>query len=81
MDPVTPGECLLEVLRKCFLDNGVVGASIASEGAADPPIAGVANPTLAGVGCIGTSSTLVNVVAGLPGPMRLRLTETMTLLP
>ena len=80
-DPVSVGDCELEFVP-CFLDNGILGGSIVGEGAADPPVGGVASPTLAHVFCEeATSTAWVNNGAGVPGPARLELTETMTLIP
>jgi hypothetical protein len=65
---VDAGDCTLTEQRECFLP------AIVSQGAADP-----AQPVAAGVACAPKSSNAaVNVVAGLPGPLRLRLeTETV----
>ena len=71
---VSQQTCSIGKFRKCFTDNGVVGNAIHATGAADPPVNGDSNPTLAALFCIGpTASSAVNSVAGLPGPGRLEL--------
>ncbi|MEB2286023.1 MAG: hypothetical protein B6D46_01575 [Polyangiaceae bacterium UTPRO1] len=73
--------CLTEP-ASCFLDNGEVGNSIIGEGIADPPVAGTALPTIASVSCYPPApAAAVNSFAGLPGPARLTVTETMKLIP
>lgn len=68
--------------RPCFLDNGDIGGSVSAIGVADPPVAGVAHPTLAALFCIGpTSSSAVNTAAGLPGLGRTQLTGTALEIP
>jgi hypothetical protein len=74
-DPVTPGDCVI-TNRLCFLDNGL-GGSIEADGAADPPVNDVSEPTLAAVFCIApTSLPAVNAAAGLPGPGRVTIKGT-----
>jgi hypothetical protein len=68
--------------RSCYLDNGVSGNSITSDGIADPPVGGTASPTITSVFCYPPNgSGAVNSAAGLPGPARLTLGETMKLNP
>ena len=79
-DPATPGECQ-DAPYPCYLDNGVIGNSIVAEGAADPPVAGLASPTIAELHCAQPTGTAFLNVAGLPGPVRQTLVETMELIP
>jgi hypothetical protein len=78
----TPGQTCTGGLRPCYLDQGDIGGSVVSIGQADPPVAGVANPTLAALFCIGpVSSDAVNSAAGLPGLGRLNLKGTAIEIP
>jgi hypothetical protein len=74
-----PDTCTLSVPRPCYLDNGALGGSVAALGIADPPVNGVSHPTLASLFCIApTTSSSVNIAAGLPGLGRLTLPATAT---
>lgn len=69
-----PGACQLS-FRRCFLDNGVLGASVSIVGESTAPAGGHASPTtLGGLFCIpplpGSAS---NANAGLPGLGRTRV--------
>jgi hypothetical protein len=81
IDPVSPGDCE-ERSRSCYLDNGVVGQGIAVAGAEDVPSGGMASPTIAGLYCAPPDGgSFLHIVAGLPGPARFKLRETMRLVP
>ncbi len=81
-DPVTPGDCSIAELASCYLDNGIVGNSITSEGIADPPGGTIATPKVTSLSC-GAPSPIVafNIIMGLPGATRLELVEKMRLRP
>jgi hypothetical protein len=67
-------------LRPCYLDEGVIGGSVAVDGVADSPVGNTAQPTLGALFCVRpTTSAVVNIVAGLPGLGRLTLPGTITL--
>jgi hypothetical protein len=57
----TIGDCVTRQ-RPCFLDP------IVRVGRADPPVAGVAAPTLVGNFCLPRANAAVNAAGGLPGP-------------
>jgi len=74
--------------RGCFLTGSIPGfgnpgtGTLVAEGMADPPIAEVAHPTLAAIGCVGpTGYPQLNNVSGLPGPLRFTQKVTTTALP
>ncbi len=68
-----PGACGTHH-RYCFLDQGVLGGSVAVSGTATPPVAGVSEPTdLGSLACIRSgNSGFQNSAAGLPGLARTR---------
>jgi hypothetical protein len=78
-----PGDtCSIGQNRPCFVDNGALNATATATGVADPPVNGVANPTLASLFCIGrTSSGAVNGAAGIPGLGRIEIVGTATEIP
>jgi hypothetical protein len=73
--------------RPCFLTGtlapGLVGTgTLTAQGAVDPPVNDVSNPTLGAVFCIGsTTAGAVNTAAGLPGPGRVTIKGTAVGLP
>jgi hypothetical protein len=82
-DCVFPGDtCTGGKLRPCYLDNGADGGSVTVAGRADPPVSGIAHPTLGALFCIGpTGGGAVDSAAGLPGLGRLKLIGTATEIP
>lgn len=74
--------------RACLLTGSIPGfgnagtGTLVADGMADVPVAEVAHPTLAAVGCVGpTGYAPLNNVTGLPGPLRLTQKVTTTALP
>ncbi len=66
--------CSIAKNRDCYTDNGVIGATIAASGNADPGSAHAADPTFGALYCLGvTVSNAVNTAAGFPGLGRLEL--------
>jgi hypothetical protein len=94
---VTDGDCgggtgaCDSFIRSCFPTGGgsfqtspaFVGTdTLLAVGMDDAPVAGVSHPTLASAFCAGvTSNNVINVVAGLPGPVRLTVKRTATTQP
>ncbi len=78
-------------LRTCFLTGGGTFQfnpsydgtdTLIALGMEAAPIAGVSRPTLASVSCLGPTSNLaLDVVAGLPGPMRVTVEGTLEAYP
>lgn len=83
-DCTVSGDTCIAVNRPCYLDNGVVGGSVTAIGMADPPQAGVSDPTFAALYCIPpVAQASINAATGIPGLGRievpLRITEILTL--
>ena len=80
--PLAGDTCSIGKNRPCFPDNGTINGSVTATGEADPPVGGVAHPTLATLFCIGrTSSGAVNGAAGIPGLGRVEIAGTATEIP
>ncbi len=72
-DCPAPGDFCVTRNRPCYPDNGVIGGSVSATGFPSPFFDDFAFPGLAGLFCVGpTSSAALNVSAGLPGLGRLR---------
>jgi len=82
-DCTFPGDtCSGGKFRPCYLNNGVDGGSDTVAGHPDPPVGGIAHPTLGALFCIGpTGGGAVDSAAGLPGLGRLKLIGTATEIP
>ena len=78
-----PGDhCTLGKFRDCFLDNGVLGASVTVTGTSYPGCGDTGTGTVGALFCIPpTSAGSVNAVSGLPGLGRVTLPYTATFLP
>ncbi len=66
-----PGACTA-INRRCYGDNGALGASISVSGTATPPTGGLADPTdLVTLACLPPSgSSTLNNLGGFPGLLR-----------
>ncbi len=75
--PLT-NDCVQD-LKECFGGNGTLGQSVTATGAADPPTAGVGQPTLGALFCMRpASSPAINTAFGFPGLGRIHVPVTAT---
>jgi hypothetical protein len=73
--------CVAET-RKCFTDNGELGATLNVDGTPDPPCGDTSRPTVGTFFCVApVAQGSVNAASGLPGLGRVRIPGTVVITP